>query len=296
MKIAGISSTKLGDANEGLLKNQNLYNDKEVTDDGDLGLYDFGFRIYDPQIGRFIQIDPLTDEMTDFSPYLFDGDEPIGNIDVDGLAPIPGLNGTTARLADVVVKAAPRTVSKAGQKIGGEIIKQAFKKGAIELLKLSVKGAGLVFAILAPSDAVVTNGYIKPDFDAVKARYEPKPVNLKPKDQDYITLYRGVHYKHPRLRDARQGMAIPRGGSDDPELHSGGNSFTNYTSWSLSRGVAQWHANKRGPGGIILVKKFKLSEITPSIDHFDELEMKVKGIVFGAKPEKALPGGVPTAY
>ncbi len=62
LKIAGISSTKLGDnLYEGYLKNNNLYNDKELFDDGDLNWYDYGFRNYDAQIGRFPQLDPLTD-------------------------------------------------------------------------------------------------------------------------------------------------------------------------------------------------------------------------------------------
>jgi len=54
LKIAGISSTKLGDnLYEGYLKNNNLYNDKELIDEADLNWYDYGFRNYDAQIGRF---------------------------------------------------------------------------------------------------------------------------------------------------------------------------------------------------------------------------------------------------
>ena len=77
MKIAGISSTKLGDANEGLLKNQHLYNDKELWEDADLHWYDYGFRNYDPQIGRFPQLDPLTDDYPYYTPYQYAGNEPV---------------------------------------------------------------------------------------------------------------------------------------------------------------------------------------------------------------------------
>ena len=65
LKIAGISSHKLTDqtGKEGHTKNEFGYNDKELEDDGDLNWYDYGFRNYDPQIGRFVQIDPLTDEL-----------------------------------------------------------------------------------------------------------------------------------------------------------------------------------------------------------------------------------------
>ncbi len=85
LKIAGISSTKLGDANEGLLKNQNLYNDKELIDEADLNWYDYGFRNYDAQIGRFPQLDPLTDDYPELTPFQYASNDPIANIDLDGL-------------------------------------------------------------------------------------------------------------------------------------------------------------------------------------------------------------------
>ncbi len=70
LKMAGISSKKLGDPNEGLLDNKNLYNDKELIDEADLDWYDYGFRNYDPQIGRFVQLDPLTDEYPELMNQL----------------------------------------------------------------------------------------------------------------------------------------------------------------------------------------------------------------------------------
>jgi RHS repeat-associated protein len=85
LKIAGISSVKMGDPNEGSLKNNNLYNDKELFDDADLDWYDYGFRNYDPQIGRFPQLDPLTNDYPELTPYQYASDEPIANIDIDGL-------------------------------------------------------------------------------------------------------------------------------------------------------------------------------------------------------------------
>ena len=91
LKIAGISSRKLSDRYEGLVKNNNLYNDKELFDDGDLDWYDYGFRNYDPQIGRFVQIDPLTDEYAPLSGYHYAANDPIGNGDADGLSVISSL-------------------------------------------------------------------------------------------------------------------------------------------------------------------------------------------------------------
>lgn len=100
LKIAGISSKKLGDSFEGLLKNNNLYNDKELFDDGDLNWYDYGFRNYDPQIGRFMQLDPLTDDYPELTPYQYAGCEPVANVDLDGLEPLP------VTLPEVIVTAA----------------------------------------------------------------------------------------------------------------------------------------------------------------------------------------------
>jgi len=95
LKIAGISSNKLGnDTYEGYLQNKNLYNDKELIDEADLDWYDYGYRNYDAQIGRFPQLDPLTDDYPELTPYQYAGDEPIANVDVDGLEPLPTVTVT----------------------------------------------------------------------------------------------------------------------------------------------------------------------------------------------------------
>ena len=70
---------------EGKLDNQHLYNDKELIEETDLGWYDYGFRHYDPQIGRFPQLDPLTFEYPFLTPYQYASCDPITNIDIDGL-------------------------------------------------------------------------------------------------------------------------------------------------------------------------------------------------------------------
>ncbi|MEO6549860.1 MAG: DUF6443 domain-containing protein [Ferruginibacter sp.] len=85
LKIAAISSQKLQDPNEGSVVNKELYNDKELVDEADLNWYDYGFRSYDPQIGRFTQLDPLTDDYPELTPYQYASCDPIANIDMDGL-------------------------------------------------------------------------------------------------------------------------------------------------------------------------------------------------------------------
>jgi RHS repeat-associated protein len=58
-------------------------NDNEVSGMGNQ--YDYGFRIYNPRIGRFLSVDPLFQSYPWFTPYQFSGNDPIRNIDIDGL-------------------------------------------------------------------------------------------------------------------------------------------------------------------------------------------------------------------
>ena len=45
--------------------------------------YDFGARILDPRVGRFLSLDPLMSSFPWQSPYVFAGNDPIRFIDTD---------------------------------------------------------------------------------------------------------------------------------------------------------------------------------------------------------------------
>ena len=49
--------------------------------------YDYGFRIYNAGIGKFLSVDPLTKKFPWWTPYQFAGNMPIKYIDLDGLEP-----------------------------------------------------------------------------------------------------------------------------------------------------------------------------------------------------------------
>lgn len=59
----------------------------ERTDEwnGKGAMYDYGFRIYDPRIAKFLSVDPLTTSYPWYTPYQFAGNKPTAFIDLDGL-------------------------------------------------------------------------------------------------------------------------------------------------------------------------------------------------------------------
>ncbi len=74
MRLGGMSTDTGQD-------NKFLYNGKELDDEYDLDLYYYGARNYNPQLGKWLQIDPA-DEFN--SPYVYCANNPVMFVDPDG--------------------------------------------------------------------------------------------------------------------------------------------------------------------------------------------------------------------
>lgn len=57
-------------------------NDNEVKGEGNQ--IDYGKRVYDPRLGRFLSTDPLTSQFPYYTPYQYAGNKPIWATDLDG--------------------------------------------------------------------------------------------------------------------------------------------------------------------------------------------------------------------
>lgn len=86
----GISSKAAGglENNKKYIGNELQHN--EFTDGSGLKFYDFNARTYDQQLGRFIQLDPLSEEQDQesWSPFHYSYNNPIIFSDPDGELPI----------------------------------------------------------------------------------------------------------------------------------------------------------------------------------------------------------------
>jgi RHS repeat-associated protein len=108
------------------------FNGKEMDNDMSKGVtgvtYDYGFRIYDSRIAKFLSVDPLTGSYPWYTPYQFAGNSPISNIDIDGLEDENYLNEFIKDKAKIAVSIAFNYLLNRSIDFAGEIFKSTAKE------------------------------------------------------------------------------------------------------------------------------------------------------------------------
>ncbi len=113
------------------------FNGKEKDESGewgDLTHYDYGFRIYNPGIARFLSVDPLTASYPWYTPYQFAGNKPIFARDLDGLEEDPAI--------EPVVAVTPILVQPVEQQVKKTVL-QRVGQGAMNYVVKPAVGTGL---------------------------------------------------------------------------------------------------------------------------------------------------------
>ncbi|WP_344810207.1 RHS repeat-associated core domain-containing protein, partial [Chitinophaga oryziterrae] len=144
LTMAGISSNALKSAS--YPENKKKFQGQEFDNSLDLNWYQFKWRNHDPQIGRFIEIDPLASKYDYNSPYAFSENKVTSHVELEGL-----------EAADFRIERDLRDVSS-GKITGEELANRIDIRGKADLIAVGgglIAGGSVVLSFTYPVDAQI---------------------------------------------------------------------------------------------------------------------------------------------
>jgi len=146
-------------------------NDNEVKGVGNQ--QDYGMRIYDPRLGKFLSIDPATKNFPNLTPYQFASNTPIQAIDLDGLEAFMPLLGMQEVMVDVGAGAG-RVSTFAGR------ASTVSSGGGASSMSVSSSGALSSSGASGASTAALTKPWVSWNLGPISAPFQPKLTDESP--------------------------------------------------------------------------------------------------------------------